>query len=281
MAQRKSSPATSSGKSSTRPGGKPSQSAKNGPKGAPDRRKTGGRPPAKKGKSIVNQRQTPWGLISAAVAVVLFAAAVVVIVIATHKSGSGSSSASGGVSVGGQAVDKSDPYRQPELAAATKIKGIVYKVQGNHTHVSGTVKYDNSPPTGGNHAPIWADCTGKVYATQLANENAVHALEHGAVWVTYNPATVTKAQLATLTKEVSGANKDRWLITPYKGLKTPVSLQAWGYQLFVPSVTDSRIAQFVTTLSANQETWPEQGASCSDPYFSASKSKPGHPQDSA
>ncbi len=47
-----------------------------------------GRPPAKRkpGKSIVNQRQTPWGLIATATVIVLFAAAIVVAVVVTHKS---------------------------------------------------------------------------------------------------------------------------------------------------------------------------------------------------
>ena len=50
---------------------------------------SGRKPPTRKpGKSIVNQKQTPWGLIASVTAVVLFAAAVVIVVIATHKSGS-------------------------------------------------------------------------------------------------------------------------------------------------------------------------------------------------
>ena len=136
------------------------------------------------------------------------------------------------------------------------------------------IKYDASPPIGGNHSQFWADCTGTVYDHQLANENAVHMLEHGAVWITYNPKTLPAAQLATLKKYVSGV--DRMALSPYAGLKTPISLQAWGYQLFVNSATDPRIAQFIATLKYNPKTTPEN-ASCSDPYFKASDSTPGPP----
>jgi hypothetical protein len=283
MAQRKSTPAgqTPAGKSES--AGKPGTRAatKQSAKPAttkPAARTGGARPPARKpGKSIVNQKQRPWGLIAATVAVVLFAVAIVVVVVATHKD-STSTKGSGSTTTGGQAVDKNDPYRQPALPAAMKIKGVTYRVEGEHTHVNGVIKYDSSPPVGGNHSQIWADCTGKVYDHQIANENAVHMLEHGAVWITYNPKTLPANQLATLKKYVQGV--DRTALTPYAGLKTPISLQAWGYQLFVNSANDPRIAQFISTLKYNPKTTPEN-ASCSDPYFKAGDSTPGHPQDNA
>ena len=65
-------------------------------------------------------------------------------------------------------------------------------------------------------------------------------------------------------------------LSPYAGLKTPISLQAWGYQLFVSSPSDPRIAQFIKVLRYNPKTTPEN-ASCSDPYFKPSQSRPGHP----
>jgi hypothetical protein len=283
MAQRKSTPAGKSPAGKSGSAGKPGtrtatkQSAK--PATTKPAVRTGGsRPPARKpGKSIVNQKQRPWGLIAATVAVVLFAVAIVVVVVATHKD-STSTKGSGSTTTGGQAVDKNDPYRQPALPAAMKIKGVTYRVEGEHAHVNGVIKYDSAPPVGGNHSQIWADCTGKVYDHQIANENAVHMLEHGAVWITYNPKTLPAGQLATLKKYVQGV--DRTALTPYAGLKTPISLQAWGYQLFVNSANDPRIAQFISTLKYNPKTTPEN-ASCSDPYFKASKSTPGHPQDNA
>src|SRR5690242_7598345 len=52
------------------------------------------RPPAKKpGKSIVNQKQTPWGLIWTTVAVVVFAVVVVVAVVVTRKDNTSKSEA--------------------------------------------------------------------------------------------------------------------------------------------------------------------------------------------
>ena len=155
-----------------------------------------------------------------------------------------------------------------------KIAGIVHKQFSSGDHKTTVISYAESPPMGGPHAPIWADCDGTVYPKQIANENAVHDLEHGAVWITYKPG-LPADQLDVLTKLVAG--QPYTLLTPYEGLKSNVSLQAWGYQLFVDSATDPRVEQFITALRLNQKNTPELGASCSNPTFKANPSTPGHP----
>jgi hypothetical protein len=100
-------------------------------------------------------------------------------------------------------------------------------------------------------------------------------LEHGAVWITYNPKTIASGDLAKLKTIVSGV--DRMALSPYAGLKTPISLQAWDYQLFVQSASDPRVAKFIDALKYNPLTTPEPAASCSDPDFNADQSTLGHP----
>lgn len=245
-------------------------SAKNvaGKKQAPAKR-----PPARPGRSIVNQRQTPWTLIVTTLVIVLFAGGIVSYAV-LHKSSSSSSSASGSAADASGPVNSTDPYSQPELPAAAAISGVTYTVEPNHTHTEGVLKYNASPPVGGNHSQYWADCTGTVYPNPIANENAVHMLEHGAVWITYKPG-LPAAQVAALTKLVAG--QDRTAMSPYPGLKTNVSVQAWGYQLFVDDATDPRIQQFITALRYNQKTTPEPGATCSQPSFKQHPSTWGHP----
>ncbi len=204
-------------------------------------------------KMIVNKRQTPWGLIISTVLIV--ALAVGVIGYALHQGKKGSSAA----------------------GSPDKIVGISHVSFPSGNHANGVIKYDQSPPMGGPHAPVWADCTGTVYPSQIANENAVHDLEHGAVWITYKPG-LPNDQLDTLTKLVSG--KQYMVLSPYAGLKTNISLQAWGYQLFVDSASDARIQQFITDLRLNQKNTPELGASCTNAAFKTSPSTPGHPTDS-
>ena len=215
------------------------------------------RPPTKSGRSIVNQKTRPWGLIITAIVIVVLAAGVITYA-AVHK---GSSSTNAG-------------YTNPEIADAKAINGVIYKPEPNHNHVEGNITYDSSPPVGGNHSQYWADCSGTVYPNPIANENAVHMLEHGAVWITYKPG-LAQDQIDTLAKQVSGV--DRMAMSPYPDLKTNISLQAWDYQLFVDSASDPRITAFIAAVRFNPQTTPEIEATCSQPTFLANPSTFGHP----
>jgi hypothetical protein len=239
-----------------KPPTKPSKSSAVRPAARPPAK----RPPAKKpGKSIVNQKQTPWGLIGTAAVVVIFAAAIIVYAVTRHKS----------------SPDANAQYKLPETADAKAIAGLTYKVETGHTHIAGgTVNYDSSPPVGGDHSGYWADCTGTVYANPIANENAVHMLEHGAVWITYKPG-LAKSEVDALAKLVNG--QDRMAMSPYPDLKTNISLQSWNYQLFVDKASDPRVQQFIDALRYNQKTTPEYGADCSQPTFKTHPSTFGKP----
>src|ERR1700744_2997072 len=54
-----------------------------------------------------------------------------------------------------------------------------------HNHVTGPVKYVVTPPVGGPHDPVWMNAG--VYTKPVPVTRAVHNLEHGAVWITYDP----------------------------------------------------------------------------------------------
>ncbi|MDT4926870.1 MAG: hypothetical protein QOG01_4583 [Pseudonocardiales bacterium] len=178
-------------------------------------------------------------------------------------------------SVSSSATPTGDPaYVRPEIPAAPAIPGVVHKVEPAHNHVLGAAHYDTTPPTGGDHSGYWADCTGTVYPIAIANENAVHMLEHGAVWITYREG-MSPSDVTTLSKLVSG--QDHVAMSPYPGLKSAVSAQAWGYQLFVNRVTDPRIEQFITALRSNPGVAPELGGACSQPTFVQHPSTFGHP----
>ena len=254
-----------------RPGNTPAPGTKTGP---------GAKAPVRKpGKSIVNQKQTPWGLIASTVAIVAFAAAIVVFVVVNKKDTKTTTAAGSDVKSCSKMIGTKNPSYLNENVCASKISGVKFYVTSNHTHVTTTVNYPQTPPVGGNHSQYWANCDGTVYSEPIANENAVHMLEHGAIWITYNPSTIKSADLTTLENMVQG--QDREAISPYDGLKTPISLQAWGYQLFVNSASDPRVNQFINTLRFNPQTTPETAASCQDPYFNPAASTPGHPQETA
>jgi hypothetical protein len=145
---------------------------------------------------------------------------------------------------------------------STQIPGIIIQHYAGRGHVGPTqrVAYDHSPPFGGPHDATWAACNGVIYDKPVRNENMVHALEHGAVWIAYNPAKITGSALQSLRNRVQGANY--LMLSPYPGMSAPISLQAWDHQLTVTDPADKRIDQFIQALRLNQYIYPEIGASC-------------------
>lgn len=126
-------------------------------------------------------------------------------------------------------------------------------------HRRGTLQYPMSPPVGGDHSPFWQNCNGDVYPAPIANEHAVHSLEHGAVWVTYRP-DLPADEVEALAARVR--NRGYLFMSPYPGLDAPVSLQAWGYQLKVASAGDPQVDQFIQTFRIKASLEP--GAPCTN-----------------
>lgn len=229
------------------------------------------RAPGKPGKSIVNQKQTPWGLIVTAALVVVFAVAVIGYAVA---SGSDNSSQAGGNGNCTQMIGDNKASYLNELKCASEISGVTFKAEPNRDHVQGVVKYDLTPAIGGNHSQYWADCDGTVYGQAIATENAIHSLEHGAVWITYRPGLST-SEVTALSALVNG--KDRMFMSPFPGLDSPISVQSWGYQLKVDSTADPRLEKFISAVRYNKKTTPEYGATCSQPSFKSHPSTFGKP----
>ena len=140
--------------------------------------------------------------------------------------------------------------------ASATIDGVKSYSGLDRNHVSTPVTYPQVPPVGGNHAPVWLNCG--IYDAAVKNENAVHAMEHGAVWITYQPGT-SAADIALLKADVSG--KAYAILSPYPGEPAQVTATAWGKQLAVSSASDPRIAKFISTYMQGPQT-PEPGAAC-------------------
>lgn len=138
------------------------------------------------------------------------------------------------------------------------IEGVQTFGELTREHTTDDVDYPQSPPVGGDHDPQWVDCTGTVYDEPLRNENAVHALEHGAVWVTYNDAA-SQADIDALASKVEGQPYS--FMSPYPDQESPIVLTAWGVQLALDSADDPRVNEFLTTYRSGPQT-PEPGATC-------------------
>jgi Protein of unknown function (DUF3105) len=162
------------------------------------------------------------------------------------------------------AEDNQDPSDNIDGVKKVKYEG------SKHVTAQQRVAYDQSPPFGGPHDELWANCTGTVYDKAVRNENMVHALEHGSVWIAYNPDKVKGGALNTLKSKVEG--QPYMMLSPYPGLDKPISLQSWGHQLKLDSADDERIDQFITSLRENKYQNPEPGGSCD--YATADPTQP-------
>ncbi|MFN2187708.1 MAG: DUF3105 domain-containing protein [Candidatus Promineifilaceae bacterium] len=123
-----------------------------------------------------------------------------------------------------------------------------------------TVDYSGGdlPPVGGIHSGVWQNCG--VYDEPVLAKNAVHSMEHGAVWIAYDPE-LPQDSVDSLRQAVRGESYT--ILSPYPGLKSPVVLTAWGIQLELESAEDERIPEFIDRYEQGPQT-PERGALCSE-----------------
>ena len=144
----------------------------------------------------------------------------------------------------------------PSQSEAT-IEGLVEFPEPDRTH-DPEFRYEATPlpPAGGVHHPVWVNCG--VYSEPLPVELAIHSLEHGAVWITYQPE-LDAAAITTLQNLAKG--QTHILVSPYPDLKSPIVLTAWARQLEVESADDPRIAQFIETFLHGTQS-PEPGVTC-------------------
>jgi hypothetical protein len=135
------------------------------------------------------------------------------------------------------------------------------------THIDGedptaVPEYAITPPAGGDHLSQWQTCTGSVYDAPIMDGNAVHSLEHGAVWLTYDPALVDGDGIEQLRAKVEG--RDFSMMSPYPEMGTEVSVQAWGVQYKTNDINDPKIDEFMDFYIQNADNAAEPGAQCAN-----------------
>lgn len=145
-----------------------------------------------------------------------------------------------------------DPAQPPPEDPPEGVK--TYPATTNR-NVERPVDYPREPPTNGDHAPIWQNCG--FYDEPVRNENAVHSLDHGAVWITYRP-DLPPEQI----EELRPYGEERYvLISAYPDQPAPVIVTAWRNQLYLEDAGDPRLRRFVDQFRVT-ETAPLSGNGC-------------------
>lgn len=101
--------------------------------------------------------------------------------------------------------------------------------------------YNSNPPTSGWHWPNAAK--NGIYDSQLPDEQLIHNLEHGHIWISYKPdiADEAKNQLKALVK------KDDWkiVLAPRPQNDSAIALAAWGRILKLSDFDEAKIKEFI------------------------------------
>ena len=122
-------------------------------------------------------------------------------------------------------------------ACATTVAGFPLAA-GIHVAQCTPITYATTPPTSGPHYPLWARF--KAYADRVPRGFWVHAMEHGAVVVTYNCPGGCAAEVAALVAYLDARPvdplctapvKNRFIVTPDPLLDTTFAASAWGWSL--------------------------------------------------
>ena len=128
-------------------------------------------------------------------------------------------------------------------------------------HTEEPVEYEGVIPVGGPHTPFWQNCG--FYSEPLEDlRPAVHALEHGAVWLGYSPDLPEEDR--QVLRDVTD-DRAFVLATPLEGLPddVPLAMSAWGRRLLPDGVDDPAVEQFLDAFVQGPQT-PEPGALCSN-----------------
>ena len=152
------------------------------------------------------------------------------------------------------------------LAGLLATLGVTFMVVGATTgdHTLSSVTYGQVPPNQGDHSPVWQRCG--FYSQPVGDKHAVHSLEHGVVWIAYDPALPeTEVELI----RGLARNDDLILASPYQGLSAPVVVSAWGRQLPLDTVDSASLEQALLDIREGPEA-PEPGGGCDGPNLGLS-----------
>jgi thiol-disulfide isomerase/thioredoxin len=120
------------------------------------------------------------------------------------------------------------------------------------------VDYNSNPPTSGGHygsVRPWG-----VFDQEVADQGALHNLEHGGIWITYRP-DLEQSSLRQL-REITARYPNAVLMSPRPENDSPIAIVSWGRVMRLESVDAENIDLYIRTYVNNS---PEQFASLDTP----------------
>ena len=100
-------------------------------------------------------------------------------------------------------------------------------------------QYNSNPPTSGPHAgpAPWG-----FSEQEIADENAIHNLEHGGIWISYKDLD---DQSVEILRDIARKNSQSVLVTPRADNDSSVAVASWGRLMEMDNIDEQAIAEFI------------------------------------
>ena len=144
------------------------------------------------------------------------------------------------------AFGPTSPSDDPLLGDAVRI--------GPATHVDPSeVPIGALPQAGGPHAP--SPLRNGIYDEPVSEPHAIHSLEHGIIWVTYQPDLLSAEDFERL-RDAADDHLGDVILSPRLENVDPIVLVSWGRRLVMDELDTQLVDDFITT---NTNRSPEPG----------------------
>jgi hypothetical protein len=99
--------------------------------------------------------------------------------------------------------------------------------------------YNSNPPTSGPHGgpAEWG-----FSAEEIADENAVHNLEHGGIWISYKNLD---DESVSILEEIARRNKTSVIVSPRESNDSNIAVASWGRLMKLDAVDEELINEFI------------------------------------
>jgi hypothetical protein len=127
---------------------------------------------------------------------------------------------------------------------------------GNADHVTGDAQLmipDGRPPVNGPHFAT-PQAPG-AYDGPIPDGNAIHSLEHGIIWITYDPEQVDQNVINEL-KDLRDDHRRDVILSPRPANSAPIAAASWGRLLQQDTLDRGELDRFIET---NRNRSPEPG----------------------
>ncbi len=121
-----------------------------------------------------------------------------------------------------------------------EIQGQKHITQGSTDHTP----YNSNPPTSGDHWPqpgAWG-----VYKVTQPDEQLVHNLEHGGIWISYKSDKVDQTTINQL--EDFAKRYPKIIVEPREKNDAPIALVAWGHLQNLDQYDETTVLKFISAF---------------------------------